>query len=401
MDTWFIELAKGIGRVFLNPLLYWALILVIFAGYKRIKRERKNFGVKVFDVFAEWKSTWGLSLISGFVISVITLGAGLVLTYETILLLSAVIIILSLTLNFTMLSSSYTIGISFILLLFLPFLLENQTYVDPDLFSATNFTGLILLLGIFLIVEAFLLGRVKDNESFPELRMGNRGAWTGQHHARKMAFIPFLILVPTGMITPFAAYWPYFSIGEETYSLVLVPFLLGFDHVIKSNLPRQSALRIAKRTAILGTLVILMAIGGSFLPWLSFAAVLIAIIGKEYINYNHRAGDRKRTNYYHQTEKGLKVLAVIPGTPADRLGIRVGETIYRVNGKKVGSTEEFYQALQESGASFKLDLLDHSDEIRFVQGALYEGEHHELGIIFTSEPYRLDKKRSQKAAAQN
>ena len=388
MDIWLMELAKGIGRFFLNPLLYWAVILLILAGMRRMKRERKNFGIKVFDVFSEWKGTWILSVVSGIIISGIALGTGLVFTYETILLLCFVIFMLSLTLNFTMLSASYTIGLSCILLLFLPFILKNQTYVNPDFFSDTNFTGLILLLGLFLIIEAFLLGRVKDNESYPVLELGNRGAWTGQLHARKIALIPFFVLIPSGMISPFAAYWPYFSINQETYSLLLVPFLLGFDHIIKSDLPRSSAVKLAKRTALLGVLVILLAIGSDYLPWLSFAAIFIAITGKEYINYNHRMKDRKKANYYHQTRNGLKILAVIPGTPADRLGILVGETVIKLNGQKINSTGEFYQALQASGASFKLDLLDYNNEIRFVQGALYQGEHHNLGILFTTEPYR-------------
>jgi S1-C subfamily serine protease len=85
---------------------------------------------------------------------------------------------------------------------------------------------------------------------------------------------------------------------------------------------------------------------------------------------------------------GLKVLGVIPGTPADRLGIEVGENIMKVNGQLVNSIDSFYQSLQASGAYFKLDIEDLNGEIRFVQGALYQGDHHELGILFSDTPYR-------------
>ncbi|WP_240510111.1 PDZ domain-containing protein [Virgibacillus profundi] len=396
MEAWFMEIAKGIGKLFLNPLIYWFILLMLFAGYRRIKRERMNFGVKVFDVFSEGKHMWSVSIISGIVISLIALGAGLVFTYETILLISIVTIILSLSLKFAMLSASYTIGISYILLLFLPLILENQSYVNPDLFSQTNFTGLILLLGIFLIVEAFLLSRIKDNDTYPELTLGNRGVWTGQQHVKKLSLIPFFTLIPTGLITPIAPFWPYFSIGGEEFSILLVPFIIGFDHIIKGSLPRSAAVKLAKSIGLLGGIVLLLAVGSVYVPSLSVIAVLIAIIGREFINYKLRVKDREKLAYFNQTDRGLKVLGVIPETPADRLDILVGETIVKVNGQNVNNVNEFYLGLQASGASFKLELLDVAGEIRFIQSALYEGDHHELGILFTTEPYRQQLKHYKK-----
>lgn len=387
-EVWGIEIASGIGKLFLNPLLYWALLLIAFAGYKRIKRERMDFGIKVFDIFSEWKNTWITSVIVGIIISTIALGAGLVFTYETILLLSFVVILLSITTKFTMLSASYTIGITYLLLLFLPFVLQNQTYLDADLFTSVNFTGLSLLLGIFLLVEAINLGRIKRNETFPELVIGNRGGWIGRHHIKKLSVIPFFILVPAGMITPIAPFWPYFSLGDETYSLLLVPFIIGFDHVVKGSLPQNTAIRLAAYVLVLGLVVIALAVGSIFVSWLSLVAVLFALLGREFIKYRQRMNDRLGRAYFHQTDHGLKILGLIPGTPAERLDIFVGETIVKVNGIKISSVHEFYQSLQASGASFKLGVLDDAGEIRFVQSALYEGDHHKLGIIFPTDPYR-------------
>ncbi len=41
----------------------------------------------------------------------------------------------------------------------------------------------------------------------------------------------------------------------------------------------------------------------------------------------------------------------------------------------------FYKALQKNRAYCKLEVFDVNGEIRFVQGALFEGDHHELGIL--------------------
>lgn len=387
-EAWLTEIAKGIGKVFLNPLLYWTFILLILAGYRRIKRERLDFGFKIFDVFAEWKRTWILSLVTGIILSFIIIGVGITFSYETLLLLCIITILLSLTLRFTMLSVGYTIGITYLLLLFLPSLLDRQSYLPADLFTQTNFTGLSLLLGLFLLVEAILLRTIKRNDSFPSIIIGSRGLPIGQHRLKKLGFIPFFALVPAGMITPFAPFWPYFSIGETSYSFVLVPFIIGVDYLVRGKLPQLAARKLAKSTIYLAVVVLLIATASIFVAWLSLVAVLVAIIGKEWIRYDHKAKDQRGLAYFHPLNEGLKVLGVIPGSPAERLEILIGETIAKVNGKKVNSADEFYLALQENGATFKLDILDEAGEVRFLQSALYEGDHYELGLVFTTEPYR-------------
>ena len=50
---------------------------------------------------------------------------------------------------------------------------------------------------------------------------------------------------------------------------------------------------------------------------------------------------------YHifiQRKNGLRILGIIPGTPAERLDILIGETIIKVNGIKINTEQEFYSA---------------------------------------------------------
>lgn len=391
LEIWLIELLKAIGKLFLNPLLYWTFLLVWVASSKRIHHERMNFGTKIFNRFSEFKGTWGISLIIGLVVSLLTIGVGMVFSIETILLLSGVIILLSISFRFTLLSPSYTIGITFLLLLFAPFLLEYQTYIEADLFSKVDFTTVAILLGVFLIVEALLTRRVKRNDTYPSLVRSQRGNWIGQHQFKKLHLIPFFVILPVGEITSFVAYWPYFSLGEQTYSFILVPFVIGFDYKVRGILPEIAAKKVSKGIFYLGFIVLLIAAGSIYISWLSLVAVIFAILGKEYINYLQRIEDRDRSAYYNKVAEGLKVLAVIPNTPADRLNILAGEVIVKVNDKKIYSIKEFYLALQNSGAFFKLEILDDNNEVRFVQSALYEEDHHELGIIFPQEPHRQNK----------
>src|SRR5699024_4501107 len=117
MEAWLIELGKGIGKVFLNPLLYWIFILVLVAGSIRIKRQRRYFGIRVFGYLSEMKDTWLTSLLFGVVFSIVILLGGVVFSPLTILVISLAMILLSIHFRLSTLSASYTIGLAYILLL--------------------------------------------------------------------------------------------------------------------------------------------------------------------------------------------------------------------------------------------------------------------------------------------
>ncbi|MFC3041305.1 PDZ domain-containing protein [Virgibacillus xinjiangensis] len=387
LQDWLYEGLAAIGRVFLHPITYWAVVLVVIAGYNRIKRERREFGVKVFHLFTEWKGTWRVAFGASLFISVLGLGAGMVFQLETLFLLGAITILLSLPWRFTLLSPAYSLGITSLVLLLSP--IVASFFIDGQLgwLQQANLSGLVLLLGLLLVAEASLVRRA-GQESFPRLVPGKRGGWTGEHQLKKMSIIPFFALVPSGQITSFADFWPYFSIGGETYSIVLVPFLLGFHYGVRSRVPQHAANHLSRATLLLAIFVLLLATGSIYEPWLAFAAIAAAIIGREFISYRHRMVERKGQPYFRKLDDGIRVLGVIKDSPADRIDIHPGETVRKVNGRKVNTEESFYQALQGSGAYFKLEVLDASGEIRFVQGALYEGDHHELGIVLLNDPHK-------------
>src|SRR5690625_6374894 len=132
----------------------------------------------------------------------------------------------------------------------------------------------------------------------------------------------------------------------------------------------------------------LFALASLYYPVLSFIAILIAILGKEYVTYRHKLKDRQKSPFFTPLNRGVKVLAIKPNGPAERLGIAVGETILKVNGQSIENTNEFYEALQNSGAFFKLDVLDVYGEIRFVTSVFFEQDYYDLGITFTEKSYR-------------
>lgn len=87
--------------------------------------------------------------------------------------------------------------------------------------------------------------------------------------------------------------------------------------------------------------------------------------------------------YFSRSKLGVRILGVIPDTPAQKMGLELGEIVTKINGIHVTDEREFYKALQKNRAHCKLEVVGNNQQIRYVQRALFEGEHHELGLLFT------------------
>src|SRR5690625_6260856 len=80
-----------------------------------------------------------------------------------------------------------------------------------------QFTQLTILLGIFLIIEAIFIKKIKDNQIPPSLKLSNRGVWIGALNMKKASLIPIFIFVPADKLSFIADFWPSFSIAETQY----------------------------------------------------------------------------------------------------------------------------------------------------------------------------------------
>jgi len=389
MEQWGLQLLNGIGRMFLNPLLYWIILLLIISGTKRIYKERTNFGVKIFDYFNETKQTFLFALVAGVMISIAALLFGFVFTSEMLIVIAIVTILLSITGSFHLLSPAYTLGITFIIFMLLPLFPIESLPVVQSVGELANiqFVTLAVLIGVLLFVETLLIYRAKENHIYPSLTLSDRGVWLGKQQLKRMSVIPFFLFIPAGEVTNIGPILPYFQIGDVSYFITLIPLIIGTQITGRSEQMMSRKNGIAKEKLVLSIVVLLIAIASYFYFMLSFIAIVVAIVGTEWITYRNRTYNRYAAPLFAPLNDGIKVLARLPGSRAEDLGILPGEIISKVNGMNVTNSEQFYKALQHSGAFFKLDVLDSNGEVRFIQSAFYATDHHNLGLIFPEAPY--------------
>src|SRR5690625_4965594 len=119
VELWLIEIVKAIAKLFFNALFNCFFLFVFILCVFMINLEPYFFGIIVFNLFHEWKRLLVISLISGLVLSLVTIGAGFIFNYEILIILIISMLIMSLSFNPAYLSAVYTFGLTYIVLLFL------------------------------------------------------------------------------------------------------------------------------------------------------------------------------------------------------------------------------------------------------------------------------------------
>ena len=387
-----MELLKGTGKLLLHPLFYYFFFMAAFLGVSRVKRERKNFHTRTEDAFFELQQLLPVGLIIGLVISLITIVSGLVVPFAVVIVVAVMTLLLSLPVRVRLLSPVYTVGIAFFILLFT----AGQDWGIPvigqyfESIEAKIYPSVVLLLALLVVGEGLLIRSNAWKGTSPKLIQSRRGQTVGVHEVKRLWMLPVFLLIPGEVLQSPFAWWPVFEMGDQLYSLMLVPFAVGLQQQIQGDLPKEAIRLHGGRVISLGILVLAVAVAGYWFPLASIAAVVLGIVGRELIYLVQRIRDENRPFYFSKQNQGVMILGVLPQSPAAKMELQVGELVSKVNGFQVKDEKSFYEAIQRNAAHCKLEVLDTNGQIRLVQRALYEGDHHQLGILFVQDEKKWD-----------
>lgn len=390
VEAWLFEILRAVGRFFLHPAVYVFLISSIFVGYLRILRERKDFSFKVYDIWFELRTSLFAGVGYGLIVSIITVGLGLVVSKASIWMILIWTLVFGLTAMYRYLSAAYTFGIAIAFVL-----LSSKmpiSFLQLGEGEEGTIVSLAILLGVMLVVEGLLISKNAVRYSTPKIKKGKRGLRIGLHESNRLWLVPVFILIPGDAVTNVISWWPVVSIGSTTYSLFLVPFLIGFRKKIRSYEPTEALLFTGRRVYGLAGIVLVLGIASYWWHVLAIIAMGVAMLGRFTISMQEKIADETRPAYFAARNDGLVVLDTIPNTIGAEMNLKPGEVITKVNGIIPRSTEEFYDALQTktTGAFCKLEVLDTNGELRLAQTALYAGGHHELGVVFVQQEHDWD-----------
>ncbi|MEK8196601.1 MULTISPECIES: PDZ domain-containing protein [Lysinibacillus] len=384
-----IEIVTAIGRFLLNPLLYIVIIFAILLGYRRVKQERKYFNRRIIwgwtELIGQWKDGWLYALL----ISLISMIAGLTVPKEFLIILIAVSIVALILYFINALSPIFTMGIATLAIWAMSyyhwsFSWWKISFEDVNLDDGAVVT-ITILAGLCVIAEGLLIRRAAMKVTTPSIEKTKRGMQAIVYRSRNVWVLPIFFVMPGDAISAVLPYWPLFTIGDSQFAFVLFPIVIGFAKLLRKELPALKLPKIGRSVLLLGQLILIGGLAAYFEPMIGFLTLgigaLIRIIMSIYF------AQQDKTDHYAvaPSTKGAIIAAVLPDSPAEKMGLLAGECIRKVNGVTIFTENELYEALQLNAAHCRLEVLDRNNEIRLTQHVIYSNDHYRIGLLL-AEP---------------
>jgi len=371
-----------------NSLFFWILVGITAMQYGRIHDlERRIYGAAKSTVFQRTLLAFASGAVAGITGSLVMAVVGVSLEGTGIgyVLLVAVVLML--------------VHPRFVCFAYAGGLVALTSLVVG--WPQVNIPGLMGLVAVLHIIESLLIWMSGAAHATPLYVRDRFNRVVGGFSLQKFWPLPlavlFLIAVPhrellEGLIE-MPEWWPLIRPVAEladrpdvVYTLLPVAAILGYGDLALTVPPkvrvRKSALYLMLYSVSLLALAVVASRSAPF--W--WVAALFAPLGHEWVVRVGMGREQHGRPYFVPPERGVRLLDVMPCSPAAGLGLGSGDVILTVNDRLVNGREELRHALLD--ASFYLELsVRRPDGSEFVARTdHYMGGQTPLGIIPVPEP---------------
>jgi hypothetical protein len=373
----------------LNPFTYIGLILALLVFRRQTTMERKLFYVRLHNMAGEFLRALGWGWAAGIAVSLATLGIGLVLTFETLIWLWSASLLLML-IRFRYACMAYAAGLVALLQLAVkpfPAVLETQGLegITQSLLDI-HLPSLFALVALLHLAEAVLVRLNLVRMATPLYVAGKRGKVIGAYELKGFWAVPLFLVVPAmgaeGAVSGLPLLtWFGGDVWNAGWMLLAFPVMIGTSHKVVASSPEWRAKRTAGMALLFAVVIGGLAAGAQLWSYVAIAAAVASFgLHEGFIVWAERR-EKHLSPLFVQDGSGLKVLAVQPGSPAAEMGIVRGEVVLKANGVAVSTRDELHAALRMNSAFCRLEVLNTDGHNRFAQRPLYDGEHHQLGLV--------------------
>lgn len=386
------QVLLGFIGIVANPIFYVALLLVFMQYWRQNSLERELFGVRVTSAFTQTGLSLLFGIFGGIVTSVLMALLGVALNPHDFLYVWALAVVLA-TLHVRWICFAYSGGILSLVSLVLQLIPDFQTpwvWLNTMLYDVEHVAiiPLLALIAILHLVEALLVYVQGGTSPAPAFVQSKRGRIVGSFLLQKTWVIPIAAFVVTGSSSDTLAHpswWPLLPILGAGLQVIPIPAVLGFSGMAISSTPHEKAQRVAAGMTIYSLILLLLAVGAVMWPWLVWVGAIFSPVAHEWLIYQQQQEESEKQPRYVRPLLGLRILAVLPGSPAAAMELKSGEVIVKANGVPVNTPFDLHFAINQNPAFVKLEVLDEQAQVRYPAKSLYDGDHHGLGLILVPD----------------
>jgi len=368
-----MQLFIEIGQIFVSTFMlalvmpiFWIVLFLVYLQYrKQATTEEKLYGRTFNRVGRQIFYSLILGIAGGLVASTILVFLGLSLEQIGLYFIWPVALLL-LLINPRYLCFSYAGGIVAVLVLFarhilvplFPVLADN---IVIEYLLRVHIPALLVLIGLLHLVEAILIYVGGHWGRSPIYLKKESGEVVGAFSLQRFWPVPLVALLVTVVAQPeivgvtMPDWWPILEPmlepGEgRTLQYMLIPVAagLGYGDIAYSSTPRERTAYSARWLGVYSVVLLLVAVGAEYYPFLVLPGVLFAPVAHELLILYGKREEESKPPRYRKSDEGILLMDVLPGTAASQAGLQQDDVIKAVNGEIPRDNRDLLEKINES-----------------------------------------------------
>ncbi|NPV69653.1 MAG: PDZ domain-containing protein [Firmicutes bacterium] len=360
--------------------VFWLIVLLTVMQYKRLAANEERIYGAVKNSFMEM-SVSGLlyGLVGGIVASLLLVFVGVSLTGSGISYLLPLAFLLYM-INPRLMCFSYAGGIVS---------LSNLLFGWPRV----SVPGIMALVGVLHITESVLIRVSGSGCSTPVYLRSRSGRTVGGFSLQRFWPMPLVALVMLALPDPSQVtgliqmpdWWPLVRPAEAAnmpdalFAMWPIVAALGYSDVAVTCPPAQKARRTSLILGAYSVSLLGLAIASAFVSPLQWVAALFGPLGHELVIAMGSRRELSGVPAFVPPERGVMVLDVLPGSPAQTAGLRTGDIVTEVTGTPVNTRDELREMVRQTPVFLELSVRRGGDEQ--PRDVRFRGVIDDLGII--------------------
>lgn len=371
-------------------LIITSLIKTYYDKSKRFQADVAEFHRK--ETREILKETVFFGLVSGFTGSIGVVYAGVVLDSGIIIHILMIMVILSI-INIRFLCTSYAAGV---------LILARYIFNIPDAGS----TSLLLIVAVVHLAESVLIFFNGARDNIP-VYIQHKDNITGAFLMQKfwpmpIVFLSFVSGTAGSGLERFEIHhwWPAFKpdmVGYGALALTMdsIITVAGYTVISITKQPEQRARETAFQTLAYSLVMFLLGILSARFHVFKVIGAIFAIAAHEAIVLYNYYTEKHGEPLFTPVKRGIRVFDILPGSHAEKMGIKRGDIILRVNGKDVQTEDGITHALREYPTFIWVDVQGADGSMKAYEYKCYPFGTNDLGILIVPRErevtYRLER----------
>lgn len=383
---------RGLLRLVENPILYAALVLMVWDLSRCARAERRSFGVRVTRPWRAAGRRWLCGLAAGALVSGACLCVGVTVSLWEIAAVSALSVLLA-VFRLRWMTPVYSAAVWGLVAWVASLGARASATASPlsrSWLAGFHAVDWAVVVGASALAESLWLLWARHWPVAPAALTGKRGRTIGAFVVQLSWVVPVLVLIPGGQPAPWLppSSWPWLAPAGGV-AFAAFPVVSGFHGVFAGQYPNAAVGKAVLWTAASGFAVLA---GAVLSHWLGPAAVATGLVFaaalREMSVWQARRAESRAEPLCAVAVDGVRILSVLKGSLAEQMGLMPGEVITHVNHIPVHSAYDLHFAFDQNPAYAKLQVVDARGEARIVGKPVYQGERNQLGLILAPDGRR-------------